>query len=194
MDLAYRPPGEAPVLTEKRRIEISSPDAQGGYHFDWTCEFTAGDRDVELSRTPLEGEPGGKAWGGYAGLSIRLAKELAERNADTTNGPIEFSRQDTYRGKALALDYHGLIDGRPVGVAVCDHPANLNHPTPWYVVRSRTMSYFSPAVLCYGSHTLKAKTSFTLRYRVILHPARWSAEQLRREHRRYVVAAANQEG
>jgi hypothetical protein len=84
------------------------------------------------------------------------------------------------------MDYHGLIDGRPLGVAICDHPDNLNHPTPWYVIRSQPMSYFSPAVICYGPHTLEAGQSMTLRYRVIVHPQRWDADRLKKEYARFV--------
>lgn len=186
MDLTYRPPDGQAVMTEKRIVEISAPDGQGQYHMDWSCSFTAGNEDVVLDRTPSVGEPGGKPWGGYAGLSVRLAKDLAERNVTTTDGPIKFSDRSTYRGKSTAMDYHGLIDGRPIGVAVCDHPDNLNHPTPWYAIRAQPMSYFSPAVICYRPHTLKAKQSFTLRYRVIVHPDRWDAERLKLEYQRFV--------
>ena len=186
MNLTYRPQEGQAVMTEKRAIDVSAPDEQGSYHFDWTCTFTAGDKDVMLDRTPLEGEPGGQSWGGYAGLSLRLAKELAERGAATDEGPVEFNRQSRYRGRSLALDYHGLIDGQPLGVAICDHPGNVNSPTPWYVIRAQPMSYFSPAMICYGPHTLKAGQSFTLRYRVIVHPERWDAGRLNVEHRRFV--------
>jgi hypothetical protein len=185
MDLTYRPPDGPTALTEKRIVDVSAPDEQGTYYFDWTCTFTAGEKDVLLDRTPLEGEPGGKPWGGYAGLSVRLAKELTERQAVTPEGPVEFAGQSRFRGKARAMDYSGLLKDGPVGVAACDHPENLNHPTPWYAIRSRPMSYFSPAVICDGSHTLKAGQSFTLRYRVIIHADRWDAARLEREYKRF---------
>jgi hypothetical protein len=184
MDLAYRPQDAQAAMTEKRIVEISAPGEEGQYHLDWTSTFTAGDEDVLLDRTPLEGEPGGNASGGYAGLSLRLAKDLTDRGAATPEGVVEFDQK--YRGKATALDYYGRIDGRPVGVAICDHPENLNHPTPWYVIRAQPMSYFSPAVLCFGPHTLKANQSFTLRYRVIVHRGQWGAERLNQEYQRFV--------
>jgi hypothetical protein len=185
LDLDYHPAGGASVLTERRVVEISAPAADGRYFFDWVCRFTAGQNDVELNRTPLPGEPGGQAWGGYAGLSVRLAGELTDRGATSTDGPVPFNAEDRYRGRALALDYHGLVDGRAVGVAICDHPQNLNHPSPWYVIRSQAMSYFSPAVICYAPHTLPAGQSLTLRYRVIVHPDRWDAERLQAEYAQF---------
>lgn len=186
MKLIYRPPEADPVLTEQRSIEISSPDRDGGVRMDWTCEFTAGDQDVVFDRTPLESEPGGKPWGGYAGLSCRLAKDLAHRQAESTEGPVQFNDQSRFRGKALALDYHGTIGDRMLGVAICDHPKNLNHPSPWYVIRATPMSYFSPAVICYGPYTLKAGTSMKLQYRVIIHAGAWSADRLRQEYDQFV--------
>jgi hypothetical protein len=172
-------------MTEKRVVDMSAPDDQGTYHSDWTCTFTAGERDVILDRTPLEGEPGGKPWGGYAGLSVRFAKDLAERQVVTTKGPVKFAGQLRFRGKARAMDYSGLIQGGPVGVAAFDYPENLHHPTPWYAIKSQPMSYFSPAVICDGPFTLKAGQRFTLRYRVMVHANRWDAPRLEKEYRRF---------
>ena len=82
MDLDYRPVGAAaPVLTEKRTIEVSRPDADGVYAIDWTGAFTAV-ADAVLDRTPLPGQPGGGVSGGYAGLSLRLGEGLSERQVD----------------------------------------------------------------------------------------------------------------
>ena len=182
----YAPNDDPTILTERRVIEISAPKPDGGYHFDWTCTFTAGEKDVRFDRTPLPGEPGGVPYGGYAGLSLRLAKELADRQAATPDGPVEFS-QSRYRGKATAMDYNGTINSQAVGIAVCDHPANLNHPTPWYAICSEPMSYFSPAVICYKPHTLEGGQSFTLRYRIIVHPDRWDAGKLQKEYQQFAA-------
>lgn len=186
MNVNYGPHGDKPVLVERRVIEISAPESEGSYSFDWDCKFTAFDRDVEFARTPLEGEPGGQPWGGYAGLSIRLAKDLTDRLAVTNEGPVDFGQSDRYRGKAPALEYQASIGDQSFGITVCDHPDNLNHPSPWYVIRATPMSYFSPAVICYGPYTLPAGQSFTLRYRVLIHPQRWNAERIGQEFQRYV--------
>jgi len=192
MDLVYRPPEGQAVLAETRTVDVSAPDEGGGYRFDWTSTFTAGETDVKLDRTPLPDEPGGKGFGGYAGLSVRFTGALTERQAATTSGPVEFNGQSRYRGKAAAMDYSGLIGGRPAGIAICDHPDNLNHPTPWYAIDSKTMSYFSPAVICYGPHTLKAGSSLTLRYRILVHPDRWDAARLQAEFQRFVRDSADE--
>jgi hypothetical protein len=178
IEIAYRPADGPPVLKERRVIAISAPAQDGSYSMDWQMTFTALDKAVLFDRTPLPGEPEGKAWGGYAGLSVRLAENLRERQATSTEGPIRF-QEDTYRVRSSAMDYAGSFDGRQAGVAILDHPQNTPSPTPWYLIRSPEMSYFSPAVIQEGPRRLKPAESFTLRYRVIIHPGLWSPEKLK---------------
>jgi hypothetical protein len=176
-DLTYHPAGGQPVMTEHRVIEISPPAADGSYHFDWDQTFTAV-RDVVLDRTPLPHEPGGRMFGGYAGLSVRLAEALAERRGQTAQETVQW-HQDRYRGKSVGFDYSGVLNGREMGIAILDHPGNLNAPSPWYAINSAVMHYFSPAVICYHPHAMKAGERLRLRYRVVVHPGRWSAGQIR---------------
>ena len=130
-DLSYRSTNGLVVVGEHRVIEVSKPDPRGQYDMDWTLTFKAMATDAIFDRTPLPNEPEGKPYGGYAGLSVRLAEHLGDRRALTVEAPVVFS-QGRYRGKAAALDYSGVIDNRPVGVAIIDHPRNLNAPSPWY--------------------------------------------------------------
>lgn len=182
MRLAYLPKNELnPVMTESRVIEVSAPAADGIYHLDWTMTFTAME-DLVLDRTPLPDEPGGKVYGGYAGLSMRFTGELQERTITGSEGPIAFEHS-RHRSNARAFDYSGLLESQPMGVAILDHPENLNSPSPWYVIKSNVMTYFSPAVICYGPHTMKKGESFTLRYRVIVHPGQWDRARLEKEHK-----------
>jgi hypothetical protein len=179
MDLAYRDPAGATVLTERRTLEMSAPDAEGGYAIDWTGVFTAGEGEVTLDRTPLAGQPGGFVWGGYAGLSIRLANAMQEREAVTPDVAAAFDEHQNHRGRHTALAYQGLFGGRPAGVAVMDHPKNPDAPTPWYVIRSSPMTYFSPALLHDAPRTMAPGETMTLRYRILIRPGRWTPEALR---------------
>ena len=182
--LAGKPPEDA-VLTETRSIEVSPPQRDGSYHLDWTARFTAGAQRVEFDRTPLPGEKGGQTYGGYAGLSLRM-RDLKERRAVSSRGPVLFSAQNRFRGKATAFDYSGVLDGEAVGVAICDHPKNRSTPSPWYAIRSGAMTFFSPAVICFKPFVLEAGESLELRYRVLVHKGRLSEEQLRSAYTAYV--------
>lgn len=183
--LTYMPNGEIlPILTEKRTIEVSAPDAEGVYAINWTGIFEP-TTAVLLDRTALPGEPGGQSWGGYAGLSLRLAGNIGERQVTTDEGPIIEMPDGRYRGRHTAVDYSGLLDGQAAGVAILDHPANPRAPTPWYVIRSAEMNFFTPAILCYEPMTLRPGDRLALRYRVLVHRGRWGAARLQSEHKKF---------
>ena len=185
MDLTYSHQGKKPILSEKRIMDISAPDCKGVYYIDWTSIFTAcSDTIVELNRTPNIGEPGGKAWGGYAGLSVRLNGEGKDWKVLTEKGPITFEK-GTYRGKAESMEFSGIFENKPAGIAILDHPHNLNAPTPWYSIAGNPMKYYSPAVICFKPHTLKPGDLLILKYRVIVHPDRWNTENLKSELKKY---------
>ena len=187
MEIAYRPADGPPVLNERRVIAISAPAQDGSYSMDWQMTFTALDKAIVFDRTPLPGEPEGKPWGGYAGLSVRFAENLREFQATSAEGPIRF-QDDTYRVRSSAMDCAGSFEGRQGGVAVLDHPRNTPSPTPWYLIRGPEMKYFSPAVIQEGPRHLNSKESFTLRYRVMIRPGPWSAEKLKEALASYAAA------
>lgn len=175
MDLDYRPAMSSDsVLKEQRHITMSAPERDGSYQIDWSSTFTASSGDVVLDRTP----PKDQSWGGYAGLSIRFAKDFADRVAQSTTGPLTFDNGDRHRSRAAAVDYSGLIDGHRVGLAFLDHPRNPRHPTPWYLIRGPVMGYVNAALLNDEPLTLKAGQNLVLRYRLIVHPDRWDAARL----------------
>ena len=194
MDLNYHPPDKPPVLTERRVVEISPPDSDGGYRIDWTATFTAGDQQVVLDRTPLPHEPGGKSYGGYAGLSVRLAKNAAHFKVVESEQQVN-QQAERLRFKARAVDFGGSIDDTDGGIAILDHPKNLNAPSPWYVIRNTKtpMTYFSPAVIQRGPHSLAAGEAFTLRYRILVHPGRFSAATLQQHYNRFAESTADKQ-
>jgi hypothetical protein len=76
-------------------------------------------------------------------------------------------------------------DDHAARIAICDHPQNPRNPTPWYVIRSAEMSFFTPALICYSPMNLQPGERITLRYRVLVHPGRWDAARLRKEYERF---------
>ncbi len=181
MDLTYNHRGQRPILTEKRTMAVSAPNADEIYYIDWMLEFKAcSEMDVKFDRTPLVGEPGGQPWGGYAGFSVRLNGKGQDWTVETEKGPIEF-KDGTFRGKAKGMDYSGVIGAQTAGIAILDHPKNLNAPSPWYAISGNPMKYFSPAVICYQPHTLPAGESLKLNYRIIVHPEKWDAKKLKNQ-------------
>src|SRR5690606_18391814 len=76
LEIAYRPENGQPVLSEVRTINVSPPKENGNIWMDYELVFRAISDTVLLDRTPIEGEPGGQSWGGYAGLSVRYNQDF----------------------------------------------------------------------------------------------------------------------
>jgi hypothetical protein len=179
--ISYHPQGKSEVMTEKRTLRTGAPDARGIYYIDWKSEFTAKDKDLFLDRTPILGEPCGVIWGGYAGLSVRLARDANSRQAADSEGHT-FSKEFN-NAKARWLDYtiHAGRASAEAGVAILDHPSNPRHPTPWYVILGDPMRYFSPAFIYNQPYMLASGKSLTLRYRVLIHPGPTDREWLEKQ-------------
>jgi hypothetical protein len=180
LELSYHPPEKPAELTEQRTIVVSAPDPQGNYHIDWRGVFTAGKKGAMLDRTPILGEEGGKAWGGYAGLQLRLtnrenfaawslvnSEAIAVTNtADQKNG-LELAHGKQARWMDLTLDF---ADGKTAGVGLFDHPDNLRYPAVWHV--SSLPNELIQTPLFHGPYTLQAGKSLTFQYRIVVHSDR----------------------
>jgi len=176
--LEYAPgEGAAAVLQESRRLVLSPPDASGNYRIDWTSDFHALE-PLELSRTPILGEPGGKAYGGYAGLSIRVNKALTGGIFLTGAGEFHAEGIDN-----TTADWMIFETGRAGSLLMMDHPGNLRSPTKWYV--APMMPYFSPALLFDAAHTMAAGERLSLNYRILVSPESITAKQAADLYRRW---------
>ncbi len=176
LTVSFHPSDKPELLKEIRTIKISPINANGGYHIDWTSVFAAADKDVLFDRTPIIGEPAGVIWGGYAGLSVRMAKD--SKNCQAVDSEGHTYKKEFDNAKAKWLDYTFEVAEKPAGIAILDHPDNMRHPTPWYVIIAKDMRYFSPALIFYEPFTLKAGQSLKLKYRIIMHPGRTDAEAI----------------
>lgn len=163
MELNYHPPGQPPILNETRHLTISAPDADGTYTIDWKSTFTSNLKPVTLDRT-LPEHLGGVRHGGYAGLSLRLAKDLDDafsfqsRNGQTTH-TIAHGKPAPWIGMA----------GPRGGIAIFDHPANPRHQPPWYLHDSPQMRFFSPSPIFNETLAIAAGESITFTYRIVVH-------------------------
>ena len=165
--LSYHPPDKPEIVSEKRTILFGAPTAEGLYRIDWSAVFTATGADALLDRTPIKGEKGGRGWGGYAGLSIRMAKETRGWKILDSTGRRDMKIHG--QPNAVWVDASGkTTGGKDAGVTILDHPSNMRHPSPWYIAKG--MPYFSPALLYNKPYTLKKSKSLTLKYRVLVHP------------------------
>jgi hypothetical protein len=167
------------LLAEQRKIAISAPAADGSYALDWTQEFTAL-ADVKFDRTPVPGEKGGVTYGGYAGLSVRFSNALTKVN--TVASTVGRTRYDKRKRMDVfgdpAVEQNGEIDGSAYGIALLPHPA-APRAGDWYLIEVKNFTYTNSAFLLKAPFTLKRGGTLRLRHRVIVHPERWTARQLK---------------
>ena len=192
MQLNYHPPGQLAVLTESCQIHVSKPDDDGRYYIDWTSRFIAGDSDVLLDRTPILGEQGGQSWGGYAGLSVRIAKNTSDWYLTDSEGRKDLQ---AHGQKARWMNFGGkAADSKDFSIAIFDHPDNLRHPSPGFVIMDSKVpfGYFSPALLFNKPYTLPAGKSFSLKYRIMIQPGRAEQSLLDAEWKSFAETAGTQ--
>ncbi len=158
--LNYHPWNAPAVLTEQRTIEISAP-TDGRYEMNWTSEFTAV-TNVSLTRTPLPGEPDGKSYGGYAGLSLRLNKARCDWTFSNSSGATGVT---ALHGQPASWLKFSAGTNLPA-VTIFDDAQNLRHPSPWYA--NQEMPFFSPALLFSKSLTLAPGEKLTLHYKILI--------------------------
>jgi len=173
------------VLTESCRIHVTKPDEDGRYRIDWISRFTAGAADVLLDRTPITGEKDGQSWGGYAGLSVRLAKNVINWQLTDSEGRKDL---EAHGKKSRWMNFAGRADeSKDFSIAIFDHPDNLRSRytsgSPGFVIMDPKVpfGYFSPALLFKKPYTLPAGKSFSLKYRILIQPGRAQTNLLEAE-------------
>ena len=180
MELQYLHPSGRAELTERRALNISPPGTDGTYAIEWDAHFKAGTNAVTLDRTPMPGEPKGQVNGGYAGLSLRMAAEpvavaLVSEHGAVTNFVSGRARPET---RALASNFSR--DGHPLGgIAIVNAATNAPIATsPWYAVVNNQMRFFCSAILAPKPLELLPGETLNLRYRILVRPEPWTADDL----------------
>ncbi len=183
LNLTYHLPGGEVLLSEKRHMKVSRPDSRGNYHIDWASIFTAA-KDIELERTPIQGQPRGKNYGGYAGLSIRAAEGLRNWNYFNDTGvqnALHGKKSNWIRlmGKSQA--------SKQASIGMFEHPSSKGAPNKWYV--NKGMPYFSPAIIFDKGFQLKKNETFKLGNRVVIESESRSSEDYNELYKKYAKSA-----
>jgi hypothetical protein len=178
--LTYTHPSGLVDMTEARTLQISAPDADGGYTIDWQSRFVAGAEGAVLDRTPMPSEPNGQFNGGYAGLGARLASAPLVMSIVTPEGPVTEFVRNRARPAARAVGANFAGPGGTVGaIAVLSDPANIGEQAPWYLINDPTMRFVDPAILAPAVRRLAAGEQWNLNYRIAVRRSAWTPELLR---------------
>lgn len=173
------------LLDEHRLLVIGAPDVDGdarSYTIDFDLSFRSVLPEVRLTLLTVQEQP----WGGYAGLGYRPARGMDARwHLITSNGPATTAD----KGKpARWADYSGGLDGTAStgGVAIFDHPENLRHPPPFFVLSPPAFGFLNPSPLFHEGTTLRAGEALRLRYRVLVHSGMGDPERIERQYQEWV--------
>jgi hypothetical protein len=103
--------------------------------------------------------------------------------------------------RARWIDVSGPVDGRPVGIAMFDHPDNHAHPTWWHARTYGLLAAnpfgvhdFEQKPRGIGTLTVPAGSLLQLRYRVLLHGAGWDPSRLDAAYRAWVARGQTSAG
>ena len=177
----------AVICTDERTLRIFNPRGAPERLLDFEITLHASNGDLTLGDTK-EGS-----------MAVRVAETMKlKREGD--HGHIVNSagvRDDATWGKrADWCDYYGPVDGKIVGIAMFDHPANPRHPT-WWHVRDYGLFAANP----FGQHdfenlpdksagnlSVPSGKSVTFRYRIYLHEGDTEQSKVAEKYQEYVAA------
>jgi type 1 glutamine amidotransferase len=178
--LVYYPQVKSPVLEETRKVFICSPDEEGCFYIDYRHEFNAVYGEVILDRTPILGEPDGKSWGGYGGLTIRFNQDFTEAFCIP-----DVEAPDYPKAPWFYMGFHTLT-GDYAGIGMLQHPDFTTPYTRWYYTKDRATPFFffTPAAIYDKNINLNKGESLILKYRVWIL-GETTEEELELKYRRY---------
>ena len=171
------PAGGRPLATEDRHITVWRLDALGPSLLTWRTNLA-----------PAEGKPSIKLAGShYFGLGMRFVQSmdgaddfftpdgksktrLGEAAGETVRG-----NERLVRGKWCA--YAAEADGKPVTVAMFDHPSNVR--PAWWFIMAKPFAYLSAALNLHREPlTVEAGKPLALTYGVAVWDGRVKAEEI----------------
>jgi hypothetical protein len=162
--------GGKPVIIERRKMTFYSEPAN--------CRMFDIDLELEaVEKVTFEDHHD-------AVLGLRLALPFDDHYGGRLVNAEGGVNEEGVRGRRSPwLDWTADLNGEKVGVAVFDHPSNLNYPTRWHVramglvaanpFASRAFDQAAPV----AGHTLERGGRLRLRYRILIHPAAVKADR-----------------
>lgn len=136
-------------------------------------------------------------------FAVRVATEIEEqhirakgikRTGKITNAEGNSTEANTWGKRSPWVDYAGSIKGKPLGIAIFDHPENPKHPSYWHV---RGYGLFASNI--FGEHhffaddsldggvTLGKGEDIRFRYRILIHPGSTASARIARKYSRWTT-------
>jgi hypothetical protein len=145
-------------LDETRSMTIYSQDAVLGRMMDFDLEFSpVGTEPVQLGQTT------------FGFLAVRVAASMTpfDGGGEILNSEGQRNEQNVHLQRAKWLDMSGPVTKKGWnGIAILDHPSNVNHPTVWHC---RNDGWAGASFNAQKSYTIEPGQPLKLRYRLIVH-------------------------
>jgi hypothetical protein len=103
-------------------------------------------------------------YGGMAARGARGWNGQPEHDFLTSEG---FARKEGNHTRPNWVEMHGLVEGKPCGLAVFSHPANFRNPQPVRLHPQMPYFVFSPCVL--GEFEIRPGVPYAARYLYFAH-------------------------
>ena len=186
---AWQTPNGEVLLREDRRMTFYSEPGLRTIDFDITLspqqQVTFGDTKEGTFSMRLA-----------AALEEAQPKDIAEpkRTGKMVNAQNKIGEKNVWGKRSEWVDYSGVLEGAPVGVAILDHPSNPRFPAYWH---TRAYGLFGANIFGLhdfendksrdGSLTIRPGQPLRFRYRVVIHPGDSNAAGVRAMWQRYSV-------
>jgi hypothetical protein len=127
-------------------------------------------------------------------FGIRLATPLSEdRSGRMVNAEGAETEKHVWGKQSPWVDYFGPLEGKTVGIAIMDNPANPRHPTYWharayglFAANPFGVRDFTGDKTKDGAMTVEAGKSVTFRYRVVIHPGDVQSANIASRYQQYI--------
>jgi hypothetical protein len=127
-------------------------------------------------------------------FGIRLNRELSKPNDRMLNSLGQRGEPEIWGKPADWVNYSGVVEGKPVGIAVFDAPDSFHHPTPW-MARAYGLLAANPFGLREfthdnnrdGSWTVPEGQSIRFHYRVLLYDGEMTPGELAQAYARFAA-------
>jgi hypothetical protein len=165
-----------PVLHELRRTAVRVLEK-----VEWMLEI-----DIQFEARTSEVELGQSAFGL---LGVRMAKTIGVNDGGGTirNSEGGVDEAGCFRKPARWVDYAGPIaPGASEGIALMDHPSNLNHPVPFHV---RDDGWMCASLTFPAAHTIRPGQPLRLRYALYVHAGIPAAEHIEARWKQFSASA-----
>lgn len=181
------------ICTDDRTITVRK--VGGGRVLDFDITIKAGDKEVVFG----DDKDGVMSIRVAETMRVQKAKPKGEKTTPPGEGHIVTSAGkrdgDAWGTRADWCDYYGPVEGKTVGVAMFDHPANPRHPTWWHV---RTYGLFAANAFGQaqfeklpdknaGDFKVAAGQSVRFRYRFFFHDGDTEQAKVADQYRDYVA-------